>query len=187
MPRPPRADEAGGLYHALNRGNMRATIFHKDADYEAFGRILYEGLQGHVYQQHYKSFPIQDNGHFFVVCRYVERNALRAGLVDRDEYWRWSSRWRWLRKPEPNPPLESLGHYRVFQAGPGVSTLLFRKRNWQRFVYQPSVPNHSATKAGSSRLHVASTWNQRCVHEVENAFASPKLLTTTLIPPTGGK
>ncbi|TWU01091.1 hypothetical protein Pla52n_44630 [Stieleria varia] len=33
MPRPPRADEAGGLYHALNRGNLRATIFHKDADY----------------------------------------------------------------------------------------------------------------------------------------------------------
>ena len=24
MPRPPRADEAGGLYHALNRGDLRA-------------------------------------------------------------------------------------------------------------------------------------------------------------------
>ena len=35
MPRPPRADEAGGLYHALNRGNARTTIFRKDADYEA--------------------------------------------------------------------------------------------------------------------------------------------------------
>ncbi len=42
MPRPPGADEAGGLYHALNRGNLRATIFHKDADYEAFERILHE-------------------------------------------------------------------------------------------------------------------------------------------------
>ena len=47
MPRPPRADEAGGLYHALNRGNLRATIFHKDEDYKAFERILYEGLQIH--------------------------------------------------------------------------------------------------------------------------------------------
>ena len=27
MPRRPRADEAGGLYHALNRGNARQTIF----------------------------------------------------------------------------------------------------------------------------------------------------------------
>jgi len=47
MPRPPRADEAGGLYHALNRGNLRATIFHKDADFEAFEQVLYEALQIH--------------------------------------------------------------------------------------------------------------------------------------------
>ncbi|MFO7905349.1 MAG: transposase [Pirellulaceae bacterium] len=26
---------------------------------------------GHVYQQRYKSFPIQDDDHFFVVCRYA--------------------------------------------------------------------------------------------------------------------
>ena len=121
MPRPPRADEAGGLYHALNRGNLRAEIFHRAADYAAFERILSEGLQahqvqlfsyqlmpnhyhlvlsplrdgemsrfmgwvggthtmryhahyqtsglGHVYQQRYKSFPIQDDAHFWVVCR----------------------------------------------------------------------------------------------------------------------
>ncbi|WP_315852919.1 hypothetical protein [Roseimaritima sediminicola] len=37
----------------------------------------------------------------------VEQNALRAGLVDRAEDWRWSSLWRWLRKPEPPPPLLS--------------------------------------------------------------------------------
>ncbi len=45
MPRPPRADEAGGLYHALNRGNSRARIFRKEADYEAFERILAQGLE----------------------------------------------------------------------------------------------------------------------------------------------
>jgi len=28
------------------------------------------------------------------VCRYVERNALRAGLVERAEAWRWGSLWR---------------------------------------------------------------------------------------------
>jgi len=44
MARPPRADEAGGLYHALNRGNARATIFHKEEDYAAFERLLAEGL-----------------------------------------------------------------------------------------------------------------------------------------------
>ena len=42
-----------------------------------------------------------------MVCRYVERNALRAGLVDRAEHWRWSSLWRWLQKPEPDLKLLS--------------------------------------------------------------------------------
>ena len=41
------------------------------------------GGQGHVYQGRFKSFPIQDDDHFLLVCRYVERNALRAGLVRR--------------------------------------------------------------------------------------------------------
>ena len=159
MPRPPRADEAGGLYHALNRGNLRAEIFHKEEDYSAFERVLGEALEihkielysyqlmpnhyhfvlrplvdgemsrfmgwiggthtmryharyhtagmGHVYQQRYKSFPIQDDEHFFVVCRYVERNALRAGFVAQAENWRWGSLWRWLQPNEPIPKLLS--------------------------------------------------------------------------------
>ena len=45
MARPKRADEAGAIYHALNRGNARAPIFHKDGDFEAFERILGEGLE----------------------------------------------------------------------------------------------------------------------------------------------
>ncbi len=145
------------MYHALNRGNLRADIFKKEADYAAFEKILQEGIEihevelfcyqlmpnhyhlvlrpladgemsrfmgwiggthtmryhahyhtsgmGHVYQQRYKSFPIQDDEHFFVVCRYVERNALRAGLVNRAEQWRWGSLWRWLQTTEPDPKL----------------------------------------------------------------------------------
>ena len=159
MPRPRRADEAGGLYHALNRGNGRLPIFWKDEDYLAFERILSEGLdlyevslfsfqlmpnhwhlvlrpqqdgemsrflrwvsathtmryhahyhtsgEGHVYQGRFKSFPLQDDEHFLTVCRYVERNALRADLVSRAEEWRWGSLWRWVQKPEPAPRLLS--------------------------------------------------------------------------------
>ncbi|MEY4180803.1 MAG: hypothetical protein RLY70_4377, partial [Planctomycetota bacterium] len=44
MGRPKRADEAGGIYHALNRGNARSTIFQKPEDYEALEQILAEGL-----------------------------------------------------------------------------------------------------------------------------------------------
>ena len=51
--------------------------------------------QGHVYQGRFKSFPIQDDEHFITVCRYVERNALRANLVAKAQDWKWSSLWRW--------------------------------------------------------------------------------------------
>ncbi len=95
MPRPPRADDAGGLYRVLHRGDLRATILHKHADFKAFERILH------------RSFSIQDDAHLLVVCRCVERNALRAGLVERAEEWRWGSLWRWLRRPEPNPQILS--------------------------------------------------------------------------------
>ena len=143
MARPLRKVLEGGYYHVLNRGNGRMTIFRKDGDYEAFARILAEGVQkyavellcwclmgnhwhlvvrpmkaaalgqfmqwvgvthvrrhhanhktqggGHLYQGRFKSFLIQEDGHFLTVCRYVEANPLRAKLVKRAEGWRWSS------------------------------------------------------------------------------------------------
>ena len=46
---------------------------------------------GPVYQGRYKSVPVQEDRHFLIACRYVERNPLRANLVKRAEDWRWSS------------------------------------------------------------------------------------------------
>ncbi|MEO6436688.1 MAG: transposase, partial [Tepidisphaeraceae bacterium] len=123
------------------------TIFEKDADYEAFERVLVESVErtqtrllaycvmpnhwhlvvwpreegelsrftgwltlthtqrwhahrqstgsGHLYQGRFKSFAIQEDDHFHTVCRYVERNALRANLVRRAEGWRFGSLYRW--------------------------------------------------------------------------------------------
>lgn len=153
MGRAPRADEAGGIYHALNRGNAKSDIFFKEADFEAFENLIVEGLEkflidliayqwmtnhwhlvlsprvdggmsafigwitlthtqryhahhgttglGHVYQGRYKSFPIQDDDHFYVVCRYVERNALTAKIVKRAEAFRWGSLYNWLGGESP--------------------------------------------------------------------------------------
>jgi len=49
-----------------------------------------EGL-GAVYQGRFRAIPIAEDRHFLWVCRYVERNALRAALVNRAEDWPWSS------------------------------------------------------------------------------------------------
>jgi hypothetical protein len=42
MPCTARASAAGYCYHVLNRGNDRATIFHKPADYQAFLDMMAE-------------------------------------------------------------------------------------------------------------------------------------------------
>ena len=46
---------------------------------------------GHLYQGRFKSFVVRADDHLLTVCRYVEANALRGGLVARAEDWRWSS------------------------------------------------------------------------------------------------
>lgn len=43
-----------------------------------------------LYQGRFQAFPIQEDKDDLGVCRYAERNALRANLVARAEDWRWS-------------------------------------------------------------------------------------------------
>src|SRR5258707_1043008 len=46
---------------------------------------------GHLSQDRFKSFVVKRDAHFLTLCRYVERNALTAGLVERAEQWRYGS------------------------------------------------------------------------------------------------
>jgi len=82
------------------------------------------GTGGHVWQGRYKSFVIQparpgrderaagtlEKGPgLWTVLRYVERNPLRAGLVERAEDWPWSSLHWWLRLTRPRVKLAVTG------------------------------------------------------------------------------
>src|SRR6185437_14936319 len=143
MPRTARIAPGGIIYHVLNRGVGKSTLFRSRRDFEAFQRCLVRTLDvapmrvlaycvmsnhwhlvlwprndgelakfmlrltitharrwlihrqqvgtGHLYQGRYKSFATQDGPHLSTVCRYVERNALRAGLVKSSGDWPWSS------------------------------------------------------------------------------------------------
>ena len=66
MPRQKRVDEAGVCYHALNRGNARQEIFRKPEDYEAFIRVLAEGLERYAVELF--SFSLMPN-HWHLVLR----------------------------------------------------------------------------------------------------------------------
>jgi putative transposase len=45
---------------------------------------------GHIYQGRFKSFAVEADAYLYTVARYIERNPLRANLVQSAEQWRWS-------------------------------------------------------------------------------------------------
>ena len=56
---------------------------------------------GHLYQGRFKSFPVQSDEHLLTVARYVERNAVGAGLVERAELWPYGSLRARLQAEDP--------------------------------------------------------------------------------------
>jgi len=42
-----------------------------------------------LYEARFNRFLVESDDHLLIVLRYVERNALGAGLVERAEQWRW--------------------------------------------------------------------------------------------------
>lgn len=48
---------------------------------------------GHLYQNSYKAFAVSTDRYCLNMLRYIESNALRAGLVKHAEDWRWGSLW----------------------------------------------------------------------------------------------
>ena len=119
---------------------------------------------GHLYQGRFKSFPVQGDEHFYTVCRYVERNALRANLVHRAEAWRWCSLHRWMQGSATEKAL--LSHWP-----------LPREASWPEHVNAPQseaevMAIHQAIKRGSPLGDEA--WTQRTAERLQ--------LATTLTP-----
>ena len=47
--------------------------------------------KGHLFQDRYKSEPVQDDTYFLTVLRYIHQNPLKAGLVKKVDEYKWSS------------------------------------------------------------------------------------------------
>ena len=88
MPRSARSSQGGYCYHVLNRGNARRTVFHKDGDFAAFVKLIRQA--GERVEVPLLAFCLMPN-HFLTVLRYIERNPVRASLVERAQDWPWSS------------------------------------------------------------------------------------------------
>ena len=46
---------------------------------------------GHLFQDRYKSEPIEDDRYFLTVLKYIHHNPVKAGIVARREDYEWSS------------------------------------------------------------------------------------------------
>lgn len=73
MPRTARSTEGGMIYHVLNRGNGRRWLFRKGGDYEAFERVLAEGMER--YPVELLTYCVMSN-HWHLVVRPKTDDAL---------------------------------------------------------------------------------------------------------------
>ena len=101
---------------------------------------------GHLYQGRFKSFPVATDDHFLPLCRYVERNALRAGLVSSAADWRWGSLWR-RQQPE--------AHWReMLAAWPAPEPV-----GWVEHVNEPQT--EAELRACGVACSAVSRWGRR--------------------------
>ncbi|UNC90641.1 REP-associated tyrosine transposase [Candidatus Contubernalis alkaliaceticus] len=49
------------------------------------------GRTGHLFQNRFKSEPVNTDEYFLVVLRYIHQNPIKAGLVEKIEDYKWSS------------------------------------------------------------------------------------------------
>jgi putative transposase len=207
MPRVARIAPGGFIYHVLNRGVAKRTLFRSGGDFEAFQRCLVQTLEstpmrilaycvmsnhwhlvlwpardgdlarfmlrltiahvrrwlihrdevgtGHVYQGRYKSFAISDDGHLATVCRYVERNPVRANAVKSCRDWPWSSAGQELLAPKLRISLTQLP--------------IARRRDWVEWTDQPQTPAEEAAVARcikENRPFGNEKWLERCKKEL---------------------
>jgi putative transposase len=115
----------------------------------------------------FQAFPIQEDDHLRTALRYVERNPLHAGLVERAEAWPWSS----LRHPH------EAGRMPGLDTGPAP-----RGETWLAYVNQPQ------TEAELERLRRSVQRRTPYGAEPRVRAAADRLgLEFTLHPARGGR
>ena len=111
---------------------------------------LRHGTSGRVWQGRFKAFGIERDAHLLTVMRYVERNALRARLVDRAEDWAWCSlAWR------DGGPWQTL-----LQDPPVVLP-----RDWPQWVNAPQSADELAelrSCVNHQRPYGSDAWREEC-------------------------
>jgi len=78
------------IVRALHAENLSAFMQWLAGCYSRHFHESY-GTSGHLWQGRFKGIPIDSEEYLIVALRYVEGNPKRAGLVDSNRKWEWSS------------------------------------------------------------------------------------------------
>jgi putative transposase len=130
------------------------TLTHAQRWRTSHGNVGY----GPLYQGRFKSFVIEEDAHLETVLRYVERNPLRARLVDDARDWRWSALHR-RSQGDTDPPLLS-------------DWPIQRRRDWIKFVNQPQTAAEEEalkTSIHRSRPYGTPAWQERIATSLDLA------------------
>ena len=83
----------GNHYHFVaqtRRANLSKVMHYIDGVYtQAFNKR--HGKAGHLLQGRYRDMLVDGDAYLFNVCRYVDLNPVRAGIVAHPADWHWSS------------------------------------------------------------------------------------------------
>jgi putative transposase len=165
MPRLPRLQYAGAIYHIVTRGDGRRKLFHDDGHFERFTRGLAEEVDrsgwiviaycwmpnhihaliktpqpnlcqgmlhwlsgyanwyakrnrrsGHLFQGRYRAFPVEDEGYYWNLSRYIHLNPCEGSnpLAKRPEDYRHSNYGGYARKSRQVDWVAYADHHRYW-------------------------------------------------------------------------
>jgi len=87
-------------YHILlqtHQNNLSKAIQFLNDKYAKYFNKRYKRV-GHLWQGRYKSFPLYDDAHFWVVSKYIERNPVTASMINSVSDYKYQSYFQWLHK-----------------------------------------------------------------------------------------
>lgn len=125
----------GNHYHFVlhtRRANLSALMQQLNGIYtQAYNRR--HGKSGHLFQGRFKAILVDRDSYLLEVCRYVELNPVRAGLVEQPGDWPWSSYRAHCLEGESPPWLDTDGLHGYLLAMEASAPAL-KRRAARRYV-----------------------------------------------------
>ncbi|MDY0122909.1 transposase [Sulfurimonas sp.] len=87
-------------YHLLletKQNNLSKAIQFLNDKYAKYFNKKYT-RNGHLWQGRYKSYPLFDDAHFWIVAKYIERNPVKASMVKQVDLYKYQSFFQWKYK-----------------------------------------------------------------------------------------